>query len=61
MQAGLKPNHTPGFSAGGTTAVSSLDSNGPDSAGPSKWPGACSGVIYSRLNLRFASVLSIQQ
>jgi len=35
-----------GFDAGGTTAVSSVDSNGPDSAGPSKCLGACPGVLY---------------
>jgi len=27
--------------------VSSVDSNGPDRAGPSKFLGACSGVLYS--------------
>jgi len=30
-----------GLDAGGTTAVSSVDSNGPDGAGPSKCLGAC--------------------
>ena len=35
-----------GFDAGGTTAVSSVDSNGPDSAGPSKCLGACPEVLY---------------
>jgi len=35
-----------GSVAGGTTAVSSVDSNGPDSAGPSKCLGACPEVLY---------------
>jgi hypothetical protein len=45
-----------GFDGGGTTAVSSVESNGPDSAGPSKCLGAC-----PRGSLRARSIVTIGQ